>query len=113
MIEIEPMTLNEYQRRASTTAKIVKQIPADVYTALGLNGEAGEVAEKIKKHYRDELDPAVTRVGVKKELGDTLWYLSETARHWGFSLEEIAQGNLDKLADRNKRGVVSGSGDDR
>jgi len=51
------VTLDEYQQLASVTAKIIKQIPADVYTSLGLCGESGEVAEKIKKHYRDKLDP--------------------------------------------------------
>lgn len=104
---------NEYQDAAATTAKIIKKIPADVYTALGLCGEAGEVAEKIKKYYRDDTDYEVTQALVCKELGDCLWYISETARHWGLRLTDVARGNLEKLRDRAARDVISGSGDER
>lgn len=110
-------TLDFYQEQAAEFAKYGETggsaIPPSVYTVLGLNGEAGEVAEKIKKHYRDDIDPAVTREAVKKELGDTLWYLSETARQWDLKLSDVAQGNLDKLSDRAARGVLKGSGDNR
>lgn len=104
---------DEYQEAAATTAKIITQIPAEVYTVLGLCGEAGEVAEKTKKFYRDGLDYEATREAVRKELGDVLWYLSETARHWGLLLSDVAEGNLAKLRDRRDRGVISGDGDNR
>lgn len=104
---------DKYQLEAARTAKPITLMPPDVYTALGLNGEAGEVAEKLKKHYRDELDTDFTAELLKKELGDVLWYLSETARHWGFKLSDVAQTNIEKLASRRERGVVGGSGDNR
>lgn len=81
--------------------------------ALGLAGEAGEVAEKIKKFYRDDLPYEESREAIKKELGDTLWYLGQVARNWGFALSEVAKGNLAKLEDRRARGVISGQGDNR
>jgi len=104
---------DEYQEAAATTAKIIKQIPPDAYTVLGLCGEAGEVAEKVKKFYRDGGDRETVREAVRKELGDVLWYLSETARHWGLLLSDVACGNLEKLKDRRDRDVISGSGDNR
>ena len=78
---------------------------------LGLVGETGEIAEKIKKHIRDgnPLDTA----DMAKELGDVLFYLAGLAYHLGISLSDIANGNLEKLYDRQKRGVLQGSGDNR
>jgi len=78
---------------------------------LGLVGETGEIAEKIKKHIRDgnSLDTA----DMTKELGDALFYLAGLAYHLGISLSDIANGNLEKLYDRQKRGVLQGSGDNR
>jgi NTP pyrophosphatase (non-canonical NTP hydrolase) len=82
---------------------------------LGLVGEAGEVADKLKKVIRDHggvlTDPV--RDAVAKELGDVLWYLSVLAYELDYDLNTIAQGNLDKLASRQERGVISGSGDNR
>lgn len=80
------------------------------YLALGLNGEAGEVAEHIKKYIRDS---HVDTGAVIKELGDTLWYLARLADELGYTLEEVAELNLLKLADRKERGVIGGSGDER
>jgi NTP pyrophosphatase (non-canonical NTP hydrolase) len=86
-----------------------------VYPTLGLTGEAGEVAEKIKKVLRDKngLIDKNTRRELKKELGDVLWYLANLATEIGLSLEEIARANLKKLASRKKRGKLHGSGDNR
>ena len=85
------------------------------YPALGLCGEAGEVAEKVKKTLRD--DGGVLsddrRDALSRELGDVLWYLSQLATEAGLDLEEIASENLAKLFSRQERGVLRGSGDDR
>lgn len=107
---------DEYQEAAGTTAVYRKKeigIPAAAYTALGLVGEAGEVAEKIKKFYRDNGNYAETRSAIRKELGDVLWYLAECASVFGIKLSDIAQTNLEKLADRRVRNVIGGSGDER
>ncbi len=80
------------------------------YLALGLSGEAGEVAEKIKKFIRDgELDP----VAVVKELGDVFWYLTQLCQAMGTAPSDVLIGNAKKLADRELRGKLKGSGDDR
>ncbi len=114
------MTLNEYQEAAGKTNKGTllytvdewgKELPVDgMYNALGLCGEAGECAEKIKKLARDG---SINAGDIKKELGDVLWYLSQLAADYHFTLEQVAQSNLAKLADRAARGVLSGSGDNR
>ena len=102
------MTFNEYQVEADKTA-LGLATRTFWYSARGLAGEAGEVAEKIKKYYRDGagLD------GLVKELGDVLWYLSQIARHANSSLEEVAKANIEKLASRQARGVIHGEGDNR
>lgn len=85
------------------------------YVALGLVGEAGEVAGKIKKIYRDKAG-VVSEDDAKelaKEIGDVLWYAARFADELGINLEEIAKGNLEKLASRKERGVIGGSGDNR
>jgi len=103
------MNMNEYQRKASGTA-IYKANVAIVYPALGLAGEAGEVANKVKKLMRDgKLD----KQALGAEIGDCLWYISALSRDLGLDLEDIAQANLDKLNDRKERGVIGGSGDTR
>lgn len=86
-----------------------------VYVAGSVNGEAGEVWEKVKKTWRDE-DSVITperRTALLKECGDVLWYLSATAQELGSSLDEVAQMNIDKLNDRRARSVMKGEGDDR
>jgi len=82
---------------------------------LGLCGEAGECAEKVKKAIRDDggiLTPERT-VALASELGDVLWYLAQLATEAGLDLDEVAQLNLDKLAARQAANVLHGSGDNR
>lgn len=81
------------------------------YPLIGLMGETGEVAEKIKKHIRD--GTPLDKEDLKKELGDVLWYVSNLATDLGISLDDIAYTNLKKVADRQARGVTHGSGDNR
>lgn len=108
------MKLNEYQELAERTAVFPDDMSI-VYCTLALNGEAGEVAEKVKKVIRDnngEFTPKKCKE-IALELGDCLWYLANLAASVGFPLEKVAQMNLDKLKDRKERGVIQGSGDNR
>jgi NTP pyrophosphatase (non-canonical NTP hydrolase) len=103
----EPLSLDEYQERVMTTAIYKDKI---LYTALGLCGEAGEVAEKIKKWLRDgELDD----IELAKELGDVMWYVAALSNDLGYDLSEIAEMNLIKLQSRKARGTLQGNGDNR
>lgn len=104
------MNLDEYQEAALETA--VYDMDHSVhYPVLGLVSEAGEVASKWKKHLRD--GTKLDRAGMAKELGDVLWYLAVLADDLGYDLSVIAEINLEKLRDRQERGVLKGSGDDR
>lgn len=110
------MTFDEYQERAYATAIYPKteKMPL-AYPTLGLAGEAGEVAEKVKKIARD-CDGTISwqkRDELVKELGDVLWYLSAIATDLGVNLSEIAQTNLQKLEDRSNRDKLHGQGDNR
>lgn len=132
------MDLDKYQQKAMTTAKYIEEAndiveahkamilvgsgSADLrmilrlnYAALGLAGEAGEFANKVKKIIRDHSGylPDDFAEELAKELGGVFWYLAASAKEIGFRLEEIAELNLDQLADRSDRGIISGSGDDR
>ena len=107
--------LSEYQRLSRRTATYPRAAAALTYPVLGLTGEAGEVAEHAKKAIRDdggELTPE-RRAAMGKELGDVLWYLAQVATELDLDLDEIAQGNLEKLLSRQRRGVLCGSGDER
>lgn len=105
---------DDYQIWAGSRSKYEEiGLPCDVFTALGMNEEAGEVAGKIKKFYRDHIDKDVAREAIKLELGDVQWYLSETARHWNILLSDVMEANIDKLNSRHARGVIHGSGDNR
>ena len=109
------MEINEYQMLAKKTA-IYPDIGSNIiYPTLGLVGEAGETANKVKKVIRDGGGKMSeeARGAIKEELGDILWYVSQLAVELGVSLEEIASGNLQKLASRQKRDVIGGSGDAR
>lgn len=108
------MTLDEYQQAALKTA-IYPESHAIVYPVLGLTGEAGEVADKIKKTIRDfdgKFSPERRRE-IALELGDVLWYAAALARDLGISLSEVAEMNIRKLADRSGRNALHGEGDNR
>ena len=107
------MTFDEYQTAAASTALYPKEMGL-AYTALGLAGEAGEIANKVKKVIRgDSIDPEALRKDLAKELGDVLWYVSQVAREMGISLQALADDNIQKLTDRAKRNQIKGSGDNR
>lgn len=119
------MTLNEYQKKAMTTNAASSD--NDTYSLFGLVAEVGEIADKIAKGVRngtiifsdDCIHPAVVsdepevrqqhldfEEGLKKELGDVLWFCAHLADRFSWPLEEVAQLNLDKLADRKKNGTI-------
>lgn len=108
------MTLNEYQSKALETAIYPKEYKT-VYPALGLAGEAGEVADKIKKVLRDNkcVFTEEKKKEIAKELGDVLWYIATLANDIGYTLEEVGQMNYDKLHSRQERGMIHGNGDNR
>ncbi|MBQ9636367.1 MAG: nucleoside triphosphate pyrophosphohydrolase family protein [Prevotella sp.] len=109
------MTLNEYQQAARQTAIYPDDLRV-VYPVIGLAGETGEVAEKVKKTLRDSqrnFTADDVRNALAKELGDVLWYLAATAGDLGLTLDEIATINLDKLHSRQARNQLHGEGDDR
>lgn len=123
------LTLNDYQAKALKTAVYPGQgSPMGlIYTALKGAGEAGEFAEHVGKAIRDDglvdmvaYDTVMFRnLSVErheklvKELGDQLWYVAAKARELGVTLEDVALINIEKLTDRNARGVLQGSGDSR
>jgi len=123
------MEFKEYQKLASQTAIYLdkfkamgyEKIPATVMKYLGISycanglGEVGEIQGKVKKILRDQggeiKDNNVQ--DLKKELGDVLWYVAAMCTELGLSMDEVAEGNIDKLFDRKMRDKLSGSGDDR
>ena len=109
------MDLNEYQRKSRETAFYPNLGKNAIYPTLGLAGESGEVAEKVKKVIRDNngVFNDLSKASIKKELGDVLWYIAQLSSELGFDLESVAQENLSKLSSRVKRGKIMGSGDDR
>jgi NTP pyrophosphatase (non-canonical NTP hydrolase) len=102
------VTLNEYQDEASDTAVYPGMgVKAGIeYTLFGLLGEAGELANKYKKILRNEVNPYSRREELMDELGDVLWYLSAFAKELGYTLEEVADFNLAKLAKRKTEGTL-------
>jgi len=107
------MNFNQYQEAARKTAIYPKDEGLN-YTVLGLVGEAGEVAEKLKKRMRDGDDKSGNfEDALAAELGDVLWYLANCASELGISLSDVALQNLMKLESRKARGVLGGSGDER
>jgi NTP pyrophosphatase (non-canonical NTP hydrolase) len=105
---------SDYQRFSRRTAEYPREAWL-TYPALGLAGEAGEVAEHAKKAIRDDAGMVTDerRSAMAKELGDVLWYVSQLASELGLELDRIARDNLEKLFSRQRRGVLSGSGDER
>ena len=109
------LTFQEYQARAALTAKYPDAGNNPIYPTLGLAGEAGEVAEKVKKVLRDNdgvFSPEAI-LAIQKELGDVLWYVARLAAELGLDMADVAAVNLEKLADRQQRHVLGGSGDER
>jgi NTP pyrophosphatase (non-canonical NTP hydrolase) len=109
------LDFSEYQRTALRGARYPKRGSSFVYPVLGLVGESGEVAEKIKKILRDKggrLD-STSREDIKKELGDILWYMAALCDELSLDMSDVAATNLQKRESRLKRGKVRGSGDDR
>ncbi|MCU0653587.1 MAG: nucleoside triphosphate pyrophosphohydrolase family protein [Candidatus Pacebacteria bacterium] len=109
------MDFNAYQKQARATAMYNGAGKNFAYPALGLCGEAGEVAEKVKRIVRDGRREATAEEveAISKELGDVLWYIANVASEFGLDLDVIARQNLEKLASRKDRGVLHGSGDNR
>lgn len=109
------MNVNDYQKAALRTARPKDANDEFLHLVLGLVGEAGEVAEKVKKIVRDNNSDfaGMDMELFKKELGDVLWHIAVLADYFGISLENIAQMNIDKLASRLERGKIGGSGDTR
>ena len=116
------MELNDYQKQALSTVGYPYEFKT-IYPALGMNGEAGEVADKVKKVIRDTFvmtddKGAIVlsvdkRIELAKEIGDVLWYCATLSHDLGMKLEDVAQMNIDKLKSRQERGKLSGSGDNR
>lgn len=116
----QTLFLDEYQHAALKTAIYPGRYTINglAYTALGLTGEAGEVADKVKKYLRDGAsDTPEQRTArgdaLAGELGDVLWYLAACANELGYNLSDLATRNLNKLHSRKERGALQGSGDTR
>ena len=113
------MDFDDYQKKAakydlSEVTTDLKEV-GFIEKVLGLVGEAGETADKIKKILRDK-DGVVSgedRDLVVKELGDTLWYIASIARYMDVSLSKVASSNIDKLESRYQRNQIHGEGDER
>ena len=106
--------LDMYQKVALTTA-IYPREQAIIYPTLGLTGEAGEVANKVKKIIRDGSNSKDEKLvsEIKSEIGDCLWYIAVLANDFDIKLSDIASTNLEKLANRKKNNTIHGSGDTR
>ncbi|HRZ30336.1 MAG TPA: nucleoside triphosphate pyrophosphohydrolase family protein [Candidatus Paceibacterota bacterium] len=112
---VKKYTFAEYQKESRKTAVYPKVGQPIVYPVLGLVGEAGEVAEKVKKVFRDhngKID-AEQKELIEKELGDVLWYLAQISFELGSSLENVAKANIKKLRSRLSRDKIHGNGDNR
>ena len=113
-IQEKKMELNHYQRESRKTALYPDVGSNAIYPTLGLVGEAGEVADKVKKILRDKkgVFDKDSKDAIKFELGDVLWYISQLSSELGYELEEVANANLQKLNSRKIRGKIQGSGDE-
>ena len=106
-------SFNEYQKLMDKRSVCPEDMKV-VYPALGIAGEAGEVADKVKKICRDDnKDFSKHREEIAKELGDVLWYISRLAGDLGYKLSDIAQINIDKVNSRWNTNTVHGEGDNR
>ena len=109
------MNFTDYQTQSRKTAKYPAIGHPVIYPTLGLTNEAGEVAGKIKKIFRDKegVIAEADREALKGELGDVLWYLAQVCTELDLSLEDVARHNLEKLFSRLERGKIGGDGDNR
>lgn len=109
------MDFSEYQKKSRETAIYPNAGKDWIYPTLGLAGEAGEIANKMKKVIRDKngkIDEEAQE-DMRGELGDILWYVAQLATELNLSFDEIAEKNIEKLQSRKERGVLGGSGDNR
>jgi len=109
------MDFNDYQTKSRKTAGYPAIGHPVIYPTLGLVNEAGEVAGKIKKVFRDkggEISPE-TREALKGELGDVLWYIAQVCTELDLNMDEVAEYNIEKLYSRLERGKIQGDGDNR
>ena len=109
------MDFSDYQTKSRKTAKYPSIGHPVIYPTLGLTNEAGEVAGKIKKIFRDKggIISDSDRDALKGELGDVLWYISQVCTELEISLDEVAEYNIQKLYSRLERGKIGGEGDNR
>jgi NTP pyrophosphatase (non-canonical NTP hydrolase) len=109
------MTFEEYQKLAKKTAQYPVIGQSFIYPVLGLTGEAGEMANKIKKIFRDDNGVLTEerKKEISKELGDILWYVAQVSTDLGISLDEVAVANIEMLKSRQERNVLKGDGDNR
>ena len=107
------MEAKEYENFMSAS-KVYEDLPI-IYPALGLNGEAGEVADKVKKVLRDNngIFGGQIKQDILKELADTLWYIWATADDMGYTLSDVFEAGVKKVKERQETNTVHGSGDDR
>jgi NTP pyrophosphatase (non-canonical NTP hydrolase) len=108
------MDFRRYQKESRKTAIYPDLGKNVVYPVLGLVGETGEIAEKIKKYLRGDKKLNFSfKADLEKEIGDVLWYMAQLVTELGLSMDSIASKNISKLKSREKRGVLKGSGDNR
>ena len=109
------MDFNDYQERSRRTAKYPSIGHGVIYPTLGLTNEAGEVAGKVKKIFRDNegIIGDHEKEALTSELGDVLWYLAQVCTELGLSLDKVAEENIKKLYSRLERGKIQGDGDNR
>jgi len=109
------MNFTDYQTKSRATAKYPVIGHGVIYPTLGLVNEAGEVAGKIKKIFRDKdgVIGEAEKEALKAELGDVLWYIAQVCSELNLSMDEVAEANIAKLLDRQARGKIQGDGDNR
>jgi len=112
---MKAVNFDEYQEFCKNTAVYPKIGKNFVYPLIGLQGEVGEVSEKIKKLFRDDGGKLTDekRLEIGKELGDVMWYIAQLSTELGLKLSDVVKMNLAKLASRKERNVLHGSGDNR